>query len=153
MQAGQGCLAPVDRASRASTTTLIPAVPALGAGKVQGKEGTQSQVGLLNFSLQAHREFQGSTFSHLLLLFSPPFITLTHFPVESQREAPDKAESQAPSAAKDLGGWGAESKGTCSQSIPWPAQHPDLSPVLSLELSPVLNPDLSPVLSLDLTLT
>lgn len=106
VQAGQGCLVPVNSASHASITTVTPAMPALGAGKVQGKEGTQSQISSLNFSLQAHREFQGSTFTHLLLLFSPPFITLTHFPVGSQREAPDKAAgaSQAPRAAPHLGG-------------------------------------------------
>lgn len=114
----------------APTTIIIPAVPALGAGKVQGKEGTQPQISCFNFSLQAHREFQGSTFTHLLLFSSPPFITLTHFPVGSQREAPDKAAgvSQAPSAAPDGGGWEAESEGMCSQSLSWPAQRPDLSP-------------------------
>lgn len=60
------------------------------------------------------------------LLFSPP----THYPDsfprrESERGCREVAGvSQAPSAAPDLG---AESKGMCSQSLPWPAQRPDLS--------------------------
>lgn len=59
----------------------MPAMPALGTGKAQGKEGTQLQISLLHISLQAHREFQGNFF------FLPPLITLTHFHVGSQRGA------------------------------------------------------------------